>query len=149
MTGEFGGVLGGDFHFQKYSIDHQVYRKAGRHDQVWAFRGQYGVGRGDLTEFNQFRLGGQASLRGYREDQFRGNRMILGTVEYRFPLAKKVQGALFTDCGGAWDNGFVPKNVNGSVGVGVSLNTPLGPLRLDYGRGKQGGRVHFSVGGSF
>ena len=39
--------------------------------------------------------------------------------------------------------------VFGSVGVGVSLNTPLGPLRLDYGRGKQGGRFHFNVGGSF
>ena len=36
-----------------------------------------------------------------------------------------------------------------SVGVGLALNTPIGPLRLDYGRGKDGGRVHFSVGGTF
>ena len=35
------------------------------------------------------------------------------------------------------------------VGVGLGLNTPIGPLRLDYGRGSQGGRVHFRVGGTF
>ncbi|MBR6342522.1 MAG: BamA/TamA family outer membrane protein, partial [Selenomonadaceae bacterium] len=68
---------------------------------------------------------------------------------YRFPLISKMQGALFTDWGGAWDTGLRPKNMKMSVGLGVAVNTPLGPLRLDYGRGSQGGRVHFSVGGAF
>lgn len=143
------GAFGGDFDFQKASIEHLLFKKAGDHEQVWAFRGMYGYGRGDLTEFNQFRLGGQGTLRGYRDDQFRGDRMILGSVEYRFPLVKKVQGALFADFGGVWDTGLRPRNLKGSVGVGVALNTPMGPLRLDYGRGSQGGRFHFSVGASF
>jgi len=149
LTLELGGVLGGDFHYQKAWIDHQHYLQAGDHEQVWALRGMIGYGRGDMTEFNQFRLGGQGSLRGYRDDQFRGNRMILGTLEYRFPLAKKVQGAIFTDWGAAWNGGLKPKNFRGSVGIGVALNTPMGPMRLDYGRGKQGGRFHFSIGTSF
>ena len=146
---ELGGILGGDFTYQKASIEHQHYIKAGDHDQVWALRGMYGFGRGDMTEFNQFRLGGQGSLRGYRDDQFRGNRMILGSLEYRFPLAKKIQGALFADWGGAWDTGLRPRGIKGSFGLGVALNTPMGPMRLDYGRGSQGGRFHFSVGTSF
>lgn len=146
---EFGGVFGGDFDYQKASIEHQHYLKAGDHNQVWAFRGMYGYGRGDMTEFNQFRLGGQGSLRGYRDDQFRGYRMILGTLEYRFPLAKKIQGALFTDWGGTWNTGFTPENIKGSFGFGLALNTPMGPFRLDYGRGSQGGRFHFSIGTSF
>ena len=146
---EVGGLLGGDFDFQKASIEHQLYMKAGDHSQVWALRGMYGYGHGDLTEFNQFRLGGQGSLRGYRDDQFRGDRMILGTLEYRFPLAKKIQGAIFTDWGSAWNTGLKPKNVKGSIGIGFALNTPMGPLRLDYGRGSQGGRFHFTVGTSF
>ena len=146
---EAGGLLGGDFDFQKASIEHQFYMKAGDHSQVWALRGMYGYGHGDMTEFNQFRLGGQGSLRGYRDDQFRGDRMILGTLEYRFPLAKKIQGAIFTDWGGAWDTGLRPKDVKGSVGLGFALNTPMGPLRFDYGRGSQGGRFHFSVVTSF
>ena len=149
LTFEVGGALGGDFDFQKASIEHQFFFKAGDHSQVWALRGMYGYGHGDMTEFNQFRLGGQGSLRGYRDDQFRGDRMTLGTLEYRFPLAKKIQGALFTDWGSAWSTGLKPKEVKGSVGVGVALNTPFGPLRFDYGRGSQGGRFHFTVGTSF
>ena len=143
------GAFGGDFNFQKVSIEHQNYRKAGNHNQVWAIRGMAGYGRGDMTEFNQFRLGGQGTLRGYRDDQFRGNRALFGSIEYRFPLHKRVQGALFTDFGGAWNSGFRPKNFHGSVGIGISLNTPMGPLRFDYGRGSQGGRFHFTMGTSF
>lgn len=152
LSAEFGGLLGGDFKYQKFYIDHLQFYKAGNHSQVWALRGVYGLGYGELTEFNQFKVGGQSSLRGYRDDQFRGNRMILATLEYRFPLASKVQGIFFTDCGGAWNGGFLPKfgdDIYASVGMGVALNTPFGPLRLDYGRGSQGGRFHFNVGGVF
>ena len=148
LSGEFGGLLGGDFDFQKFSIDHQQFFKAG-HAQVWALRTKGGIGFGDISEFNQYRIGGQDTLRGYREDQFRGDRVILGTLEYRFPLISKIQGAIFTDWGSAWDTGFKPDEFHGSVGFGLSLTTPLGPLRFDYGRGSQGGRVHFSVGGAF
>ncbi|XOQ26380.1 MAG: POTRA domain-containing protein [Mitsuokella multacida] len=147
LSGEFAG-FGGDFDFQKYTVDGQRYIRAGR-SQVWALRARYGIGNGDISEFNQYRIGGQGSLRGYREDQFRGDREFLGTLEYRFPIIKKVQGALFTDWGGAWDSGLTPDNMHGSVGVGIALTTPIGPLRFDYGWGDNGGRVHFSVGSTF
>ncbi|WP_074572535.1 BamA/OMP85 family outer membrane protein [Selenomonas ruminantium] len=149
LSAEVAG-LGGDFDFQKATIEDQRYFKVG-HAQVIALRGQYGLGRGHISEFNQYKVGGQNSLRGYREDQYRGSRMGLATVEYRFPIVTKVQGAVFTDWGAAWSKDFMPKSgdIHGSVGVGLSLNTPIGPLRLDYGRGDKGGRVHFSVGGTF
>ena len=130
------------------TIEDQRYHKVG-HAQVIALRGQYGVGWGHISEFNQYKVGGQSSLRGYREDQFRGDRMALATLEYRFPIVSKVQGALFTDWGAAWSDGYTPENIHGSVGIGLALTTPIGPLRLDYGRGSDGGRVHFTVGGSF
>ena len=60
-----------------------------------------------------------------------------------------MQGAVFTDWGSAWDTGLWPDDIHGSIGIGMSLVTPLGPIRLDYGRGDDGGRVHFSVGGTF
>ena len=153
--------LGGDFDFQKISIEDQRYIKVGR-SQVLALRGMAGYGHGHISEYNQFRVGGQSSIRGYREDQFRGTKMVLGTIEYRFPLISKVQGAIFTDWGSAWDitgpngdpfhhpNGYKDDfQMKGSFGIGVALNTPMGPLRLDYGRGSDGGRLHFRVGGSF
>ena len=149
LSAEVAG-FGGDFDFQKGIIEDQRYFKVG-HAQVIALRGEAGAGHGHISEYNQFKIGGQSTLRGYREDQFRGTRMLLGTVEYRFPIVSKVQGALFTDWGSVWSDGWNPNggDVHGSVGVGLSFNTPLGPLRLDYGRGDKGGRVHFSVGGSF
>ena len=150
ITAEVAG-FGGDFDFQKASLEGNHYYKVG-HAQVIAVRGEIGYAHGHLSEFNQFRLGGQDNLRGYRDDQFRGDRMGLFTVEYRFPLAKKVQGAIFTDWGSAWSDRALPEasDIHGSIGAGVALNTPLGLLRLDYGHGDNGkGRVHFSVGGMF
>ena len=147
LSAEFAG-FGGDFNYQKYIAGDTHYLKAGR-SQVFVLRGQYGVSRGTISEYSQFRMGGQDTIRGYREDQFRGTRMALVSLEYRFPIVSKVTGALFVDYGGAWSDGLTPDNLYGSVGVGLGLNTPIGPLRLDYGRGSQGGRVHFRVGGTF
>ena len=149
LTGEVAG-FGGDFDFQKAYIEDARYFKVGS-DRVIAVRGALGYARGHLSEFNQFRVGGQDTLRGYRDDQFRGDRMGILSVEYRFPLANKVQGAVFADGGGAWYDSVLPHggDLHGSIGVGVSFNTPIGPLRLDYGRGDKGGRVHFTVGGMF
>ena len=147
LTGEIGG-FGADFDYRKADIEDQRYFKAGK-NQVWALRGQYGWSDGHISEYARYKVGGQDSLRGYRDDQFRGEHMFLATLEYRFPIVSKVQGAIFTDWGSAWDTGLWPDDIHGSVGVGMSLVTPLGPIRLDYGRGDDGGRVHFSVGGTF
>ncbi|WP_296732003.1 BamA/TamA family outer membrane protein [Anaerovibrio sp.] len=140
--------LGGDFKYWKYTIDDAVYRKVGR-NQILAFHTSYGHSTSDLTEFAKFRLGGQDSIRGYRDDQFRGNSMFLETIEFRFPLGSKMKGAIFTDHGAAWNNGWLPKHFHSSIGVGMMIDTPVGPIRLDLGHGSQGNRVHFNIGTSF
>lgn len=147
LTSEFAG-LGGDFDYRKYTIEDSRYIKVG-HAQVIALRGQYGHGDGHIPESNQYQLGGQSSLRGYRNDQFEGDSMFSGTVEYRYPIVNKVQGALFTDFGGVWDSGWTPDDVHTGIGVGIQVETPVGPLRFDVARGEDGTRTHFSVGGSF
>ena len=147
LTTEIAG-LGGDFNYQKYSIEDQRFFKVG-HAQVLALRAMYGYGNGHIPESAQYKIGGQNSLRGYRDDQFRGNCMYLGTVEYRFPIISKVQGALFTDIGSAWSSGLKPEGSHLGIGFGVMLQTPLGPIRVDVGHGSTGNRVHFSVGGTF
>ena len=151
---EYAG-LGGDFDYTKFTLSGQKYYKVG-HAQVIALRGSVGYANEDLPENSAFEVGGQNSVRGYRDDQFTGNKMVMGTVEYRFPLANKVQGALFVDAGDAWggkswewndiEQDF---NLHASAGVGMQLQTPIGALRLDYGWGEDGGRLHFTVGGAF
>ena len=147
LAAEFAG-LGGDFKFQKYTIDDSIYRKVGR-NQIVALRNAYGHSTSDLSYFNKFRIGGQGTLRGYRDDQYRGNSMYVGSLEFRFPVANKIKGAIFTDWGAAWDHGWTPKHFHASVGVGVMVETPVGPIRIDVGHGSQGNRVHFNVGASF
>ncbi len=149
LSGEFAG-LGGDFNFGKYTADLRHYWKVGK-SQVVAARGMLGYGTGSLPYMQQFIAGGIDTLRGYRDDQFRGNRVFTTSFEYRFPIAKRVQAAFFTDFGNAWqsDSFDFVKDLKAGYGFGISLVTPFGPVRIDYAIGNQGGRTHFSFGGKF
>jgi len=145
VSSEFAG-LGGDFTFQKYQFDGRKYVKQGKN--VWAFRLSGGIINGDVPRSEEFSVGGSNTLRGYEEDQFEGSRMLLGSAEYRFPLGSKIQGVGFVDAGQASDS-FSLSELKSSVGVGVRINTPIGPMRLDYGVGEEGGKLHFAIGSSF
>ncbi len=149
LAAEIAG-FGGDFSFNKYTAEVRRYWKAGK-SQVIAFRGNYGYGTGNIPYMQLFAVGGIDTLRGYRDDQFKGNRMFSTTFEYRFPIAKKVMGAVFTDIGNAWDSDSVDfiENLKFAYGMGIRLVTPFGPIRVDYGGGSPGGRTHFSFGGQF
>lgn len=140
--------LGGDFTYQKYDVDETRFYQVG-HAQVFAIRGVYGYSPQSLPESAQYRIGGQDTVRGYRDDQFRGNAAAILKVEYRFPITKVFKGAIFSDCGGAWYDGMRPRDFHASIGVGMSVDTPMGALRLDIGRGSQGSRVHFNIGNAF
>lgn len=144
--------LGGDFDFTKLTADWRYYYRAGG-ESVWALNLGAGWADGDMPLSQRFSMGGSDTLRGYEDDQFRGNSMLKATLEYRFPIIKKVQGVLFTDNGYAWDkrheDEFDLGLIKNSVGAGLRINSPLGPVKLDYGWGDDGGRFHFSFGGQF
>ena len=148
-------ALGGDFDFRKFTADWRYYYRAGRHNptNTWAWNLVAGYADGDMPLGQRFAMGGTDTLRGYEDDQFRGNSMLKATVEYRFPIVKKIQGVLFSDNGYAWDkrheDDFDFGKIKNSVGMGLRINSPLGPVKLDYGVGDDGGRFHFSFGGQF
>lgn len=149
---EHAGFMGGDFDFTKFSADWRYYYRGGG-QTVWALNLAAGYAEGDMPLSQRFRMGGSDTLRGYEDDQFRGNSMVKATLEYRFPIIKRVQGVLFNDNGYAWDKRFQDDFdlglVKSSVGVGVRVNSPLGPIKVDYGVGDDGGKFHFSFGGQF
>ena len=149
LSAEIAG-LGGDFNFNKYTAESRHYWKVGK-SQVLAGRVTWGYGTGHIPYMQQFAAGGIDTLRGYRDDQFKGNRLFTTTMEYRFPIAKRVMGACFTDVGNAWHgDGFeLIKDIKVGYGFGLSLVTPFGPIRIDYAIGSQGGRTHFNFGGKF
>jgi outer membrane protein insertion porin family len=117
--------------------------------------------------YERLYLGGSNNLRGFpfREvgpkDQFGepigGNSMARATLELTFPIIEKARGAIFYDTGfvngGAWSFGF--DHMASDVGIGLRLDLPIGPLRIDYGYPIQrdgyngGGKFNFSVGYQF
>ena len=148
-----GHGLGGDFDFYKFTAETRMYKKLGAKN-VLAFRARAGFIQGDAPYSQLFTLGGADSLRGYEDDQFRGKYMYNATLEFRFPIVKKVSGVLFTDIGDAWDAPNVSwynskKTFNYGVGAGVRITTPIGPVKLDYGVGKHKNKFHFSFGTQF
>ena len=132
---------------------------------VLAMRFMAGATVGKLPFFEQFFIGGAETLRGYREDRFWGNQMFLASVEYRRPIINRIVGVLFVDVGDAWgsesDFRFNSKQLRtdfsqhsgidpaAAIGVGLRVATPIGPIRLDFGYGREGGRTHFSIGHAF
>ena len=149
VSSEFAGVIGGDFDFSKYMLEGRTYYPIGM-NKVLAFRGIVGYATGTMPLSQRFSLGGDTYLRGYKDDRFYGYKMVSGTAEYRFPLTKNFQGVLFGDAGYAWPKG---ENINfGDIeygyGVGIRINSPLGPIKLDYAHGDKW-RIHFSFGGQF
>lgn len=150
LSAEFAGrAFGGDFNFNKYTAETRNYLKVGK-SQVVALRAMAGYADGKMPEAGKFSVGGSDTLRGYEDDEFKGDKMLTATAEYRFPVANKVQGVVFTDVGKAWDGeGYKLNDLKASVGVGVRVTTPIGPIRVDYAKGAEGGKTHFSFGGQF
>ena len=155
FAAQWGGHgLGGDYDFYKFTAEGRFYKALGN-GHILALRLMGGYIDGDVSYGNLFDLGGSDTLRGYEDDQFKGKKMDAATLEYRFPIAKKVQGVLFTDAGSTWgiDEGKIPwytddDSLNWSVGVGIRLQTPIGPIRLDYGHGDRN-KFNFSFGTQF
>lgn len=150
LTAEVAGkVLGGDFNYNKYTAETRNYFPVG-HAQVLALRGMVGYADGKIPDSGRFALGGPDTIRGYRDDQFKGEKMLAFSGEYRFPIAKKVTGVVFSDVGKAWSGGGYQLNdLAACIGVGLRIATPVGPIRLDYAKSSQMLKFHFSFGGQF
>jgi len=102
-----------------------------------------------LTDY--FWFGGSQSLRGYRENQFRGDIVAWSNLEYRFLMGRNTRLFLFSDWGyyqyttneqnfSEWLSGY---------GMGVRFQTPAGILGVDFGLGKgdtfREAKIHFGL----
>lgn len=129
--------------------------------QTLAFNFQVGTILGDLPPYEAFALGGSNSVRGFDEgDLGSGKSFVQATAEYRFPVFSFLNGALFVDFGSDLGTGSSvpgdPAGVRGKpgtglgYGLGVRVDTPLGPIRVDYGFSTEGdARFHFGIGERF
>ncbi len=151
--------------FPKYVLDFRRYfslqgprrKSLTEPKKVLAFRLLLGTTSRDIPFSEQYFLGGADDLRGYNEERFWGNNLALLNAEIRVPMGNSLQLVLFNDAGDAWGSIYQGSGLQqttnfklqDAVGIGIRVTTPLGPIRLDYGVGREGGRTDFSIGQSF
>ena len=103
-----------------------------------------------LRSPDQIWFGGATSVRGFREAQFFGKRVVWLNTEYRFLLGPQARFFLFTD--NAYFTRDFPDNVEKwltSYGLGLRFPGPLGIIQVDFGLEKgtpfREGKLHFRV----
>lgn len=180
-----GGPLGGDKNFTKFFARASHYFPMPK-GAVLEVRGRLGLAQpygstDNIPIYERFFAGGAYTIRGYEErkvgpvstndhDPIGGASMVVGNIEYTYPLFSFLKVAAFYDVGNVWEkigDMFSNKNANGvensggiksSVGLGLRIKTPIGPIMLDYGipfdkepgeSDKKSGQFHFSASHGF
>ncbi len=123
---------------------------------AWSLHGrQIKSNEGSLPLPDQFRLGGARTLRGYREDQFRGAAVAWSNLEWRYLLGRRSRVFLFAD-GGYFSTQSKDLKHNAfklGYGLGFRLETGLGMMGVDYGlaqgEGLMNGKVHVGLVNEF
>lgn len=166
--------LGSDSDYVKFIVNSGWY-----YPLFWKFIGFARVKAGYIEEldseypipiFERFFLGGMNSLRGWgwgevgpkdpaTGDVIGGTSFGLVNLELQFPLIEKIAmlGVIFYDTGNAFDDGesFDVSSFRSDAGVGIRWNSPLGPLRIEYGHkldpddDESSGKWQFSMGAMF
>ncbi len=133
--------------------------------QALAFNVQAGTILGEFPPYEAFSLGGANTVRGWEEGALAAGRsFVLGSVEYRFPIfgtgSFLIGGALFVDAATTLGTQSTvqgnPGGIRGKPGSGIGfggglrIQSPIGPIRIDYGINNEGdGQVHFGIGERF
>lgn len=170
-----GGPFGAETDFYKLELRSAWYFKGFDEGHVFEINGRAGVVESygsspNVPLFDRWFLGGLYSLRGYRfrdvgpkdatSEPLGGETYWFTSLEYSIPIVDRVRFALFYDAGMVYSQSFSFNEgtfntgmYNDNWGVGIRLNLPIGPLRLDYGfpitsdpQNENSGRFQFGVG---
>ena len=157
-----------DYQFLKWVLDARKYRQV--LGSVLAVRFMIGGihtwgATGAVPVEDRFYSGGITSVRGWGRQQLGpldpdgrplgGKSIIEGNLEWRMNLIKKLTGALFLDFGNVWreTSTYRLDELRYSLGVGLGIATPIGPIRMDFARPvfdvKTSWEWHLNVGQSF
>jgi len=165
-----GGLLGGDDAFIKpeyeFSYFHPLFWKF-VFNWHWKLGWLFENGSEDVPDYERYYLGGINTVRGYdyrdisitdnQGDDIGGYKTFYSNLELVFPIKDDMGllGVAFFDAGNVWDkNETIEPDFYKSIGAGIRWNSPMGPLRLEYGYPlddlkSNNGQFEFTVGQFF
>jgi outer membrane protein assembly complex protein YaeT len=181
-TEQAGRIVPGTFNYFAASIDGRHYLPIGSGDRlVVATRLQIGSIHPDGNDATnvpfakRYFLGGATSVRGWGRYEISplsasglpigGDSMLAVSAELRAALRGNFGGVIFVDGGNVWERpgGMNLTDLRWAVGPGLRYQTPIGPVRFDFGyqlnpipgllvNGEPQSRrwrIHFSIGQAF
>lgn len=142
----------GSFKYYR-AIYQQQYFKPVYRSLIFAVNGEFDYGHGlsgkPYPLFKNFYAGGIGTVRGFetsslgskdqRGDSLGGSTRVVGNVELQLPFPgadKSLRMFTFFDVGNVFDEGqkIRATDLRTSVGLGISWISPVGPLKLSFGR---------------
>ena len=160
FTSEFsGGPFGGNIGYQKYEFNSAWHMPTFFNSFILTLKSRggmlkpFGGSRSPLVDPREkYIMGGTGygrdtdiHLRGYEDRSvgvdgrfyYRGSTFFIITAEEEIKFADQVYGVLFAEAGNVWNNlgEMNLSKLRRSVGLGVRLETPMGPLGLEIGYG--------------
>jgi outer membrane protein insertion porin family/translocation and assembly module TamA len=176
-----GRILPGTFQYTSVALEGRHYLPMFGGAAVLASRVQfgnirpYGDSQANVPFSKRYFLGGATSIRGWGRYEVSplsgsgtplgGASMFMFSEEVRARVVGNVGGVLFLDAGNVWLESLAARldDLRYAVGAGLRYQTPIGPIRLDYGYQlnpipglvidgtpeTRRWRVHFSIGQAF
>jgi len=174
-------ALGGNEQFVKLLLEHDRYYPIPKfRETVFSVSARIGLatpfgGKDSLPISERFFAGGARDLRGFGFEEagpqttvlvdgvptqfpLGGNALVVVNNELRFPLYKILGGTVFSDTGNVFRRvqDFKLGDLTQTLGFGLRVKTPIGPVRLDVGflvfnkpPGYPSHHFHFTVGQTF
>ena len=159
-------------YFANTTFEARKYHRGFTKDNTFAYRLVLGIQTDGTKESQRYWVGGGSTLRGFDGGDFKGTQKAVINIENRTRFNDVLGGVVFFDIGRAWnykgiDQGYIgngadkpnydekfPDDFAMSAGVGLRINTPMGPLRFDFGwpigsDRRSGMEFYFNMGQSF
>jgi outer membrane protein insertion porin family len=162
-------AVGSEEQFARLYASSSFYKEIG-HGVIWASSVTAGlITSRDIPISERFFAGGDTTLRGFSYNSvgpvdpetgnpIGGQGLFLLNQELRIPLYKALKSVVFFDAGNVFSDlqHYDMGELRHDVGVGIRIDTPVGPFRVEYGRklerenhGEDLGQLFFSIGQAF
>ncbi len=143
--------IGSDYNFNRYRLEVNKYQKLFTSAHILAVRLWTQHIEGTAPYYEQSIIGGAWTARGFKVDRFIDRALTFVTIEYRFPVYRKIGGILFVDIGRVFPSIDKFRFYNWKIDSGFGLRYYLENfvVRFDTGFSNEGMRIFFNFGHIF